>query len=164
MDRLELPKIDLPWYVTSIFIFLSSIALAAFWGNAAAISGGHAYMAWSIVVIFALMDLFLISLLFVKRHRYLLASIPPVLVTESRWFGKFSYINKCELKGAAWVRVIYSSEGNFDVEVGTHKFITTSICIINYSKQNIAVAEKWSADIAHFLKLENKGSALVTLG
>lgn len=156
-DELKLPVFEFSWYVKAIFVLMGAIGLASFYMKAAV--ADH-FAAWMFVIMFALLELSLVSSFFVKKQRYLVASVPPVLVIESRWFGRFTFEKKVTLNEVKWVRVVYAGDAFLHVEVGTWGHQTTVVCPIPYSSANIALAESVSKEIAKFLYLTDKGYAV----
>ena len=82
-----------------------------------------------------------------------------MLVTKSTWFGKFSTGKRLEIEDAVWVRTrrVVIDTDVLLVEIGTHGYRTTTVKLYPYSESNIPLATALCAEIAAFLKLEDKG-------
>lgn len=122
-------------------------------------SGIQALLGWAFAMAMAIVTLRVLALLFENTSRHLVASRPPLLVTKSTWFGKFSTGKRLEIEDAVWVRTrrVVIDTDVLLVEIGTHGYRTTTVKLYPYSESNIPLATALCAEIAAFLKLEDKG-------
>ena len=162
MDRMKIPgslrtkKHTLALItVFCCFACVSTLAIEA----ALTSSGIKSLLALSFAMPMLALTLRFLALLFEKTTSHLIASKPPLLVTNRIWLGNFSTTNKLEIRGGAWVRA-RREVGDSDllvVEVGNNGYQTTAIKCYPYSESNISIATTLCSEIANFLALEDKG-------